>query len=575
MLTVEDLENRLLFDVNPAVIPAPNENAAWVQNLTQLLAGPKGNPSVVFLGDSITEAYAFGAGAPIWNSQIAPLKAANFAISGSRTQNVLWEINTGILTGISPQVVVLMIGTNNLGDGETAFQAAAGIETCVADIEVNLPHAQILLLGILPRDASLYTDLRLQVGQTDRLIAPLGSLPQIQYLNAGGWFVEANGSISAAVMADYLHPTTFGYQLLSAAITPLLKQMLGYPSPALPYQFFAVGDANGRVEIYTLDNTLVADFAPYGAAYIGPVSVAVGDVTGAGYDDLVVAPAYGNPDVRVYDGRAFALGTFDPANSSAFLLTEFFAYALQFNIGANVAVGDIEDNGHADIVTGATAGNPEVHVYRGKDIATGTFNPGGSSLLASFFAYGLNFNVGANVAVGDVEHNGYADVVTGTTAGNPEVHVYRGKDIATGSLNPNGSSLLAHFFAYALNFDVGVFVAVGDTTGDGYADIITGASSGNPDVGVYRGRDIAQGKFNSGNPAASKTDQFFAFATGMDAGVTVAAADFSHDGKSAILTGSTTAASYRVVRVNDQDAGMSDVFRGGPPDLQGSLAVGA
>src|SRR5262249_45489007 len=155
-------------------------------------------------------------------------------------------------------------------------------------------------------------------------------------------------------------------------------------------------------------------------------------------------------------------GTFNTANPDASLLAQFFPYALQFNVGANVAVGDIEKNGYADIVTGATVGNPDVRVYRGKAIATGPFDPNNASLLAQFFPYALQFNVGVNVAVGDVNKDGYADIVTGASVGNPDVRVFSGKAIATGTFQPNGSSQLAQWFAYGLNFNVGAFVAVGD-----------------------------------------------------------------------------------------------------------------
>ena len=514
MLVLECLEDRLLLDANPAVIPAPNSGTGWVARLDSLLAGRKGNPDVVFLGDSITEAYEDGPGATVWNARIAPLYADDFGIAGSLTQNVLWEINAGVLSGVSPRVVVLLIGTNNLYIGETPSQTAQGIQACIADIYTHLPQAQILLLGILPRDASLYSTLRAEIGQTNQLIAPFGSFPGVRLLNTGGWFVEADGSLSPVVMPDYLHPSAFGYELLTSAISPTLQQMLGYPPPALPYQFYAVADANGRVAVHALDGTLITDFAPFGTAYVGPVSVAVGDVNGDGYDDLVVAAASGSADVRVLDGRAFALGIFDPSHPSAFELAEFFAFAPEFHIGATVAVGDIEHDGYADIVTGAAAGNPEVHVYRGKDIASGTFDP-------------------------------------------------------------TNSSLLAHFFAYGLNFNVGVFVTVGDTTGDGYGDVITGATAGNPDVGIYRGQDIALGRFDSANPGASRTDQYFAFGTGNNEGVTVAAADFDHNGRSDVLTGSTTGTHYLVARLNAPASGASAVFLDQPPDLQGGLAVGA
>ena len=341
-------------------------------------------------------------------------------------------------------------------------------------------------------------------------------------------------------------------------------------------RFFAVGGAPGHVLVFRPDNTLVADFQPFGASYRGGISVAVAAVSGDGCDDLVVGATAGNPDVRVYVGKVFAGGSFNAANPNASLLAQFFAYGLNFNVGANVAAGDIEHNGYADIVTGATAGNPDVHIYRGKDIAQGTFHPSGGSLVAHWFAYGLNFNIGANVAVGDVNGDGYADVVTGATAGNPDVHIYSGKDIAQGSFNPAGSSLLAQFFAYGLNFNVGAFVTVGDTAGSGFGDIITGASAGNPDVRAYSGQAIANHTFNRYHPEASLRDHFFAYGLNYNIGVAVASADFENTGKFDILTGASAGSPhYRVVKGNATGIVPPALFEGLPGDLQGGIAVGA
>jgi hypothetical protein len=343
------------------------------------------------------------------------------------------------------------------------------------------------------------------------------------------------------------------------------------------FAYFAVGGTPGRVQVRRVsDGGLVADFAPYGSSYTGPVTVAVGDISGNGFPDLVTGAAVGNPDVRVWDGRALANGTFNSANPTASLLAQFFPYGLNFNVGANVAVGDIEHDGFADIVTGATAGNPDVRVYRGKDIATKSFNPNGASLVAQWFAYGLQFNVGATVAVGDINGDGYADVVTGATSGNPDVRVYNGKDIANHTFNPTGKSLLAQFFAFGLNFNVGANVAVGDVNGDGFGDVIAGASSGNPQVKVYDGKAIAQGTFN---PNSSVLDQFFAYnSTNSDVGVTVSAADFEITGKFDILTGPTQGSSnYRVVKGNatgTQPAAVNGIDAVAN-DLTGGLFVGA
>jgi hypothetical protein len=316
-----------------------------------------------------------------------------------------------------------------------------------------------------------------------------------------------------------------------------------------PGPVFAVGGAPGRVQIRRVaDGSLVTDFAPYGPSYADSVTVAVGDVNGDGAQDIVTGAFTGNPDVRVYDGSAIQSGSFNAADPNASLLAQFFPYALGFNVGANVAVGNISGNGFADIVTGATAGNPDVRVYNGRDIASGTFDPNGASLLAQWFPYGLNFNVGADVAVGDVNGDGFADVVTGATAGNPDVRVFNGRDIANHTFNPLGASQLAQWFAYGLNFNVGAFVAVGDTTNSGFGDVITGATIGNPDARVYSGLAIANGSFSSANPDASLRTQFFAFGTGLNIGVTVGAADFEGNHRFDILTGASAGApNFRVV----------------------------
>jgi hypothetical protein len=342
-----------------------------------------------------------------------------------------------------------------------------------------------------------------------------------------------------------------------------------------PSAFFAVGGAPGTVQVRKVsDGSLAFEFKPFGSTNI-PVRVAWGDVNGDGIPDLIVAAGAGNPDVQVYDGKAFANGTFNTANPTASRLADWFAYGLQFNVGANIAAGEVSGNGYADIITGASAGNPEVKVYRGKDIATNAFNPSGSSVMADWFAYGLQFNVGANVAAGDFTGSGFADVVTGATVGNPHVKIYNGQTIAGGTFNSD-TSLRTQFFAYGVQFNVGAFVAVGDTTGAGHPDLITGASNGNPHVKVYNGTAIAGGTFNASSPDASLRNQFFAYNMQFNNGAAVSAGDIEGTGKFDILTGATAAPHYRIVKGNATGQTPASVksIEGIPSDLQGGVSVG-
>jgi hypothetical protein len=344
-----------------------------------------------------------------------------------------------------------------------------------------------------------------------------------------------------------------------------------------PGPFFAVG-GNGHVEIRrNADGVIVSDFYPFGMGYVGGVSVAVGDVNKDGFKDLVVAATSGSPSVKVYDGKAIANGAFDSVNPDANLLASFNAFAPSGNVGVNVAVGDVLGDGYMDIVTGASAGNPDVRLFSGKDIATGHFSP---TAVTQFFAYGLQFNIGANVAVGDLNKDGFADIITGASAGNPQVKVYSGKAIAKGTFNHANpdASLVTEFFAYGLNFNIGAFVAVGDVNGDGDVDLITGATAGNPQVNVYNGAAFVNGTFKSSNPGASLLSSFFAYDLQFNVGASVAAANFEGTGKDDILTGASTGSPhYRILKGSATGVKPPSVngLEGIPPDIKGGILVGA
>lgn len=185
-----------------------------------------GSPAVVFLGDSITNYFQYGAGAPIWDSLIAPYNAVDYGVPGYMTQDVLAQIANGQLDGIAPQVVVLMIGVNDLAGGASPADAAAGVAADVAAIQAKLPSSEILLLGILPSGESPADPLRGEIAQTNSLISLLqGNGGNVLYVNLGALFVQPDGTLSPAVMPDYIHPSTFGYLILAEALQQPLQDL--------------------------------------------------------------------------------------------------------------------------------------------------------------------------------------------------------------------------------------------------------------------------------------------------------------------------------------------------------------
>jgi hypothetical protein len=369
-----------------------------------------------------------------------------------------------------------------------------------------------------------------------------------------------------SITVSYSGDTNFG-QATSSVLSQTIRAV----------QFFAVAGSQGTVQIVNASTgAQISSFQPF-QGYSGPIAVAWGDISGDGVQDLVVSSMVGTPAVKVYDGRAVAAGQLDnTADADTHLLASFLAYGQQFNVGATVAVADVEGTGFADLITGASIGNPNVKIYSGRAIANGTFNnsnPDGS-IVASYFPYPLNMDLGVYVAAGDISGDGAADIVTGASAGNPQVKVYNGMAIKNGTFNGYNAdaSLLEAFIPYSMNQNLGVYVAVGDTTGDGFPDVITGPTASTSDVRIYSGQAMANGTFN---PTTSQLDQFFAYQAQFNSGASVGAADFSGSGKADIVTGATTAPHYRVVAGNSTGTQPPAVLENMLSGVQGGIFVGA
>ncbi len=203
------------------------------------------------------------------------------------------------------------------------------------------------------------------------------------------------------------------------------------------------------------------EFAAYGASQYG-VTVTCGELTGDLRDEILTGAGPGaiyGPHVR-----GFAVdGTPLPG-------LNFIAYGTN-KYGVNVAAGDIDGDGYDEIITGAGPGAVFGPHVRGWDY------DGGSEVTAlssvNYFAYGTP-KWGVNVAAGDIDGDGYDEIVTGAGPGAIYGPHVRGWNVDGGAAAAiSGVS----FFAYGTN-KFGVNVGCGDVDGDGMAEIITGAGPG-------------------------------------------------------------------------------------------------
>lgn len=196
----------------------------WVKRHQGFAAEAATSHDIVFLGDSITDR---ARREEVWNKHFDSMKTVNFGIGGDRTENLLWRIQNGELSGPEPKVVVLLIGTNNLRVN-TNDEIVEGITAVVQEVRSRVSKSKLLLLGLFPREAQPDAPNRGRIKEINTQISKLAENKFIYFLDIGAAFLESDGTISAEVMSDYLHLTARGYQIwidsMNETLSALLKE---------------------------------------------------------------------------------------------------------------------------------------------------------------------------------------------------------------------------------------------------------------------------------------------------------------------------------------------------------------
>ena len=215
----------------------------WIErhnkNVGRAMAGPI---PLLFLGDSITQGWlgpsitSDGRSArPIWEERFASRRAENFGFDGDHIEHLLWRIRHGELADAEPNVIVLLIGTNNIGLDPPEV-IAEGVVAVVDEIHRRSPSTVVILMGLLPRGEVLghgqpaisnRPDPR--IAEINRLIAPLGNRARVTFLDIGDRLLDDDGRVNRDIQPDLLHLATDAYQTWADAIEPTIRLLLGPP----------------------------------------------------------------------------------------------------------------------------------------------------------------------------------------------------------------------------------------------------------------------------------------------------------------------------------------------------------
>lgn len=230
-----------------------------------------------------------------------------------------------------------------------------------------------------------------------------------------------------------------------------------------------------RVKILARDGSVESSFLAYAQTFTGGVNVALGDVDGDGEEDLVTVPGPGGgPHVRIFHRDGSLVG-------------QFFAFDAASHEGLLVALGDVDGDQKAELaIASQKTGELKVFSLEGKEII-------------SLYPFGKDVSIGA-LALGDIDGDGRAELALAAGSG-------RASDVRV--IRMDGSELF-RLAPYAPAFTRGISLSLGDLTGDGKAELVTGAlQGGGPHVRIFD---------STGTPLSA----FFAFDSSSRAGVRVA-----------------------------------------------------
>jgi len=223
----------------PADQPFPRTDQHSLTAHAQLLEKARtGRIDIYFEGDSITRRWGATDYPELlanWNQNFFGWNAANFGWGADSIQNILWRLQNGELDNVHPKVIVLLAGTNNVGnvmpggEADKIADVTKGIEAIVSVMRDKAPEATIILMGIFPRNDTMAA--MPVIDGINGNISKMADGQKIRYLNINRALADNGGRLFDGMMnPDTLHPAVQGYQVWADALKPILRELLGPPA---------------------------------------------------------------------------------------------------------------------------------------------------------------------------------------------------------------------------------------------------------------------------------------------------------------------------------------------------------
>jgi lysophospholipase L1-like esterase len=176
----------------------------------------KDQGALVFLGDSITQGWGDV------GSSFPGIKTAVRGVSGDTTRGVLIRLKDDVIA-LNPSGVVLLIGTNDIGDGVDPEVIAGNMKLIIDALKEANPSMPLILCNILPSSTSMKRAASVIKKTNELYFKDIADEPQVTVLDTYALFANSHGDAKDEEMPDLLHPNILGYGKWAAALRPILE----------------------------------------------------------------------------------------------------------------------------------------------------------------------------------------------------------------------------------------------------------------------------------------------------------------------------------------------------------------
>jgi lysophospholipase L1-like esterase len=220
-----------IYETRVLTTPAPPQWAPAYKNYEAMLTKFPEKADAILFGDSLAEGWP----ADSFGSIFPGKTIGNLGVGGDMIQNSLWRLEQMPVSRISPETIVVILGTNNLKARSKPCAIEAGLTRTVEKLHEIWPQAVVYMLTIPPR-GNVFNDFEAERQEVNGFIEKMPSHNDYVRTVSGfddvitcetrgtdqlqSWFPTYFPDECANYRGDHLHLTAAGYDVLAS----ILKQ---------------------------------------------------------------------------------------------------------------------------------------------------------------------------------------------------------------------------------------------------------------------------------------------------------------------------------------------------------------